>query len=90
MLREYMKANGFFPDRIMMFRDGVGEGQIKYVLEQEVFQMKKAIEDTCGFNGMDGGAIKLSFIIVTKKINTRAFLQNGRNVPVGKSLQTKV
>jgi len=90
ILREYLKQNGYIPDRILMFRDGVGEGQITYVLEQEVAQMKKAIADVCGFVNQDPTEIKLSFIVVTKKINTRAFLPSGRNVPVGTIIDTAV
>jgi len=74
----------------MMFRDGVGEGQIKYVLDQEVSQMKTAIADICESHGVDKNTIKLSFIIVTKKINTRAFLTNGLNVPVGTVIDSAV
>ena len=30
-LRAYQKANGYYPDRILYYRDGVGEGQIDFV-----------------------------------------------------------
>jgi len=39
-LEAFKQANGEYPDRIMLFRDGVGEGQIKYVMENEVETMK--------------------------------------------------
>ena len=33
------KTNGQLPEKIIVFRDGVGEGQMKYLLEMEVPQM---------------------------------------------------
>ena len=39
-LEAYKKANGVLPDRIILYRDGVGEGQIQYVIDCEVNQMR--------------------------------------------------
>ena len=52
--------------RIIMFRDGVGEGQIEYVKQQEIEAIKKCFKD----NGLDD-QLKFTFIIVSKRINTR-------------------
>ena len=49
-----------------MFRDGVGEGQIEYVKQQEIEAIKKCFKD----NGLDD-QLKFTFIIVSKRINTR-------------------
>ena len=46
------------------FRDGVGEGQLEEVRESEIKAIKNALGD------MD---IKLTFIVVSKRINTRFF-----------------
>ena len=54
------------------FRDGVGDGQINYVLEHEV----AAIEDCFKKSGMEG--VKFTYIIVSKRINTRFFKINGK------------
>lgn len=35
-LREFKEVNKALPDRIVIFRDGVGEGQIHYVHSHEV------------------------------------------------------
>jgi len=63
----------------------VGEGQIAFVRSHEIEQVKLALRDMYGETGED--LPKLTFIIVTKKINTRAFLEDahGRatNLPVG-------
>jgi len=55
-----------------MYRDGVGEGQVGFVLDHEVGQVKAAINDVYFSSGET--IPKLTFIIVTKKINSRAFL----------------
>jgi len=66
-LDAFKKANGCLPERIILYRDGVGEGQIQYVLESEVSQMRDAINSEYG----DLEEPKFTFIVVTKKINTR-------------------
>merc|ERR1712236_50897 len=35
-LRKYAEINGNLPARIIMYRDGVGDGQIPYVMEHEI------------------------------------------------------
>jgi len=70
-LRKYKDVNGTFPERIIMYRDGVGDGQIPYVLENEV----AAIEGCFKAAGMEN--IKFTFIIVSKRIMTRFFTGTG-------------
>jgi hypothetical protein len=36
----YKLKNGALPERIMFFRDGVGEGQLKFVFETELKGIK--------------------------------------------------
>ncbi|MCL4132546.1 UNVERIFIED_CONTAM: hypothetical protein GTU68_019042, partial [Idotea baltica] len=67
-LEAYLKENGFLPQTIIVFRDGVGEGQIGYVKEHEV----KAIKD-CFKSVYPKVLPKLVFVIVSKRINTRLF-----------------
>ena len=52
---------------IFLCRDGVGDGQINYVLEHEI----KAIEKC--FAGINQADLKFTYIIVSKRINTRFF-----------------
>ena len=40
MLRKYNDLNGSLPSRIILYRDGVGDGQISYVVEHEVKAIK--------------------------------------------------
>ena len=54
---------------IMLCRDGVGDGQINYVLEHEI----KAIEKCFQAAGINQADLKFTYIIVSKRINTRFF-----------------
>ena len=40
ILRKYNELNGHLPCRIILYRDGVGDGQINYVVEHEVKAIK--------------------------------------------------
>jgi aubergine-like protein len=48
------------------FRDGVGDGQIQFVYEHELRAMREALKS------FGPSAPKLTFIIVSKRINTRS------------------
>lgn len=74
----YYGANKALPSRIVIYRDGVGEGQIPQVMEREVVQIRKSLD------GLYGGPdkYKMVFIIVTKRLNTR-FFYNNDNPPAG-------
>lgn len=69
---------GKLPSRIVMYRDGVGEGQIPFVFSTEVKTIKEALEKV--YNGQP---MKLAYIIVTKRINTKIFTSNQANPPPG-------
>lgn len=56
------------PSRIVIYRDGVGEGQVNFVYNYEVDQVKKALAEI-----YEGNNYRLGFIIVTKRLNTRIF-----------------
>merc|ERR1719192_275314 len=81
-LRKYQELNGFPPEKIILYRDGVGDGQIPYVVDHEV----KAIQQTLIKAGMEEKEVKFAFIIVNKRINTK-FIQkaasNHTNPPSG-------
>ena len=38
-LQKYHELNGQLPDRIVIYRDGVGDGQLPAVVEHEIPQM---------------------------------------------------
>lgn len=41
-LHAFQKTNHDLPDRIIMYRDGVGDGQLKYVYETELMKIQVA------------------------------------------------
>lgn len=71
-LKRYKDANGRFPERVMIYRDGVGDGQLEHVFNVEVKQIKKALE-ACD------KSIRLTFIVVNKRIGARFYLKEGNN-----------
>ena len=62
-LKEYQQVNGKLPGRIIVYRDGVGDGQIPQVKEQEIGEMKKLFRD----NNFDPA---FTYIVVSKRVNT--------------------
>ncbi|XP_043469025.1 piwi-like protein Siwi isoform X2 [Leptopilina heterotoma] len=72
-LESYKRLNGRLPGRIFMYRDGVGEGQLNAVYKVEVARIQGMIKRVYAENNTEVG--KLSYIIVTKRINSRYFLR---------------
>lgn len=65
----YQDINKKLPDRIVIYRDGVGDGQLQYVIEHEVNVIKRKLGETLYPNN----TLRMAFIIVSKRINTRLF-----------------
>ena len=73
---QWSKRNGALPERVFIYRDGCGDGQIPFVKEHEV----KIVKEAFMFVGkhLDTGRVyepALAFIIVTKRVNVRYFKQ---------------
>lgn len=67
-LVKYYEVNHCRPDRIFIFRDGVGDGQLKHVDEYEIEQVISAFPCLSpGYNP------SIAVVIVQKRINTRIF-----------------
>lgn len=62
---------GIKPNNILMYRDGVGEGQITYVKKIEIDNILKRLREV-----YENERVRMTFIVVTKKSNTRFFLKN--------------
>ena len=62
------------PEKILVYRDGVGDGQMAIVQDYEVRQMVESFKDF----GADYHP-KLTVVVVQKRINTRIFQQAGGN-----------
>lgn len=76
-VKKWQEINGALPGWIMIYRDGVGDGQLPYVYNHEVQHIKKVLE---GY--YQEKPLKLAFIVVTKRINTRLFA-GANNPPPG-------
>ncbi|XP_074604111.1 piwi-like protein 1 [Brevipalpus obovatus] len=92
-LKEYRELNGKLPDRLVVYRDGVGEGQISHVYDFEVAQIREALNSVAEQDGTRD-QMKWAFIIVTKRINTKFFHKVGdrsvENPPPGTVVDTVV
>ncbi|XP_008216870.1 piwi-like protein Siwi isoform X2 [Nasonia vitripennis] len=77
-LAQFKHYNNALPKRIVIYRDGVGEGQVPMVFSHEVQQIKNKLETV--YDNADD--VKLAYVIVTKKINSRLFAGN-QNPPPG-------
>jgi len=64
-LQNFFKINNFLPETIIVYRDGVGDGQLQAVVDGEVPQMVSSFGEKY--------RPKLSVIVVTKRIHTRLF-----------------
>ena len=85
MLRRFQDINGQLPSRIILYRDGVGDGQISYVVEHEIkaikvrnlIQLKHfsiSFSQECFKKaGLNQAELKFTYVIVSKRINTRFF-----------------
>lgn len=86
-LKKFKEINGFDPERIIVYRDGVGDGQLYDVKDHEVAQLKSAI------NSYNPEIKKFAMIIVKKRVSTRLFAQSrgGFSNPLpGTVVDTKV
>ncbi|KAM6166384.1 piwi-like protein 3 [Erethizon dorsatum] len=55
------------PDSVVVYRDGVGDGQLQALLDHEIPQLVSHLRKH---------QVKLTFIVVKKRINTRFFVQS--------------
>ena len=71
-MKAYQNRNqGIPPNRVVIYRDGVGDGMLQHVYEVEVKAINEAIEKVFG----RGSETKVCFIVVSKRISTRFFLK---------------
>ena len=42
-LKEFRRVHGILPQRVLFFRDGVGEGKMHYVYHHEIDQLRKTL-----------------------------------------------
>ncbi|CAG2180514.1 unnamed protein product, partial [Oppiella nova] len=76
-IKRYFEVNRQFPKRVLIYRDGVGDGMIQHVFEYEL----KAVQSGLKKMYPEGEIPQLAFVIVTKRVNARFFTQEGNTPP---------
>ncbi|NXP80195.1 PIWL1 protein, partial [Ramphastos sulfuratus] len=87
-LREWFKWNKCLPSRVIVYRDGVGDGQLSTLVSYEVPQFLDCLKSV----GRDYNP-RLTVIVVKKRLNTRFFAQCGealKNPPPGTVVDVQV
>lgn len=79
-LKAYRAEHGALPVRILFFRDGVGDGQLQQIVDIEVTTIKNKMDEIYKSAGIEEGC-RLVFIVVSKRINTRYFVNRHNPVP---------
>lgn len=79
-IRRYKVEHKDLPNRIILYRDGIGEGALTQLMEVEV---KTLVEQLRASYEKEQKDFKFAYIVVSKKINSRLFASNGRNPPPG-------
>jgi len=70
----FKTANNIYPQRIVVYREGVGEGQKKVLLEQEIPQINAAID---AIEGMKDKS-KITYVLVNTRVKTKFVKAEGR------------
>ncbi|XP_064633620.1 piwi-like protein 1 [Lineus longissimus] len=73
-LKKYHEINHDLPGRIMIFRDGVGDGQLARVADYEVQQITECFRHFGDYHP------KLGVVVVQKRINTRIWSVMNRDL----------
>src|SRR5882724_3633027 len=68
-----MKRNDSYPENILVYRDGVSEGEYHQVLDQELPALRKACEELYPAIFTKQGIPYITIIIVGKRHNTRFY-----------------
>ncbi|NWI90149.1 PIWL1 protein, partial [Pitta sordida] len=87
-LKNWFKWNKSLPSRIMVYRDGVGDGQLHTLVNYEVPQFLDSLKGI----GTDYSP-RLTVIVVKKRLSARFFLEAGRglrNPPPGTVVDTVI
>ena len=70
-----MRAVGHYPEKIIIYRDGVSDGQLALVINSEIPQIQKA------FGMLDPNYKPLMAVVIVKKRgNARFFARFGNNL----------
>lgn len=82
-LRQYRREHeNKLPTRILFYRDGVGEGSLRQVYEHEVKDVVEKLEQEYKRVGSEKPPM-FAYVVVSKSINTRFFMNRGQNPTPG-------
>lgn len=76
-VKRYQELNNELPKDIVIYRDGVGDGQLHFVIDHEVKEIEKKLKESF----YKDVPLRMAFIIVTKRIKTRIFYGNENPKP---------
>ena len=65
-IETFKKASNVYPERVILYRDGLGKGDFRCRKEVEVDNFHKAC--------MEKGVKKFHYIVVNKKVSTKMFI----------------
>ena len=74
-VRKYKEHKGSLPKRLIIYRDGVGDGQIETVKNHEIEGIKAVFRE-------NEWQPQFAFIIVSKRINSRFFQDSNGGKPI--------
>ncbi|KAJ9174711.1 hypothetical protein P3X46_013327 [Hevea brasiliensis] len=85
LVNAYARLNQVRPDMIVLFRDGVSDGQFDMVLNEELMDLKMTFEALNYFP-------TITVVVAQKRHTTRLFLDSNKdeNVPPGTVVDTKI
>ena len=75
-LAVWKAKNGVYPENIIVYRDGVSEGQYHTVLETELPSLRRACNQLYPATTTKAGGPKITVVIVSKRHNTRFYVAN--------------
>ncbi|XP_065339931.1 protein argonaute-2-like isoform X2 [Cloeon dipterum] len=82
-LEYYHKKNKSYPERIIFYRDGVGDGQLAAVMNKELLAIQKACSNI-------STEIQITYLVVQKRNHTRFFSEKNGNVIPGFMVNSKI
>lgn len=74
-LKKYQEVTHQVPEKVFIYRDGVGDGQIPVVKNYEVNQITQSVADFV--KTMNKPVPKVTLVLVQKRINTKIYRQTG-------------
>lgn len=84
LINTFEQLNKLKPKKIVVFRDGVNEGQFDMVLNEELLDLKQTISN-------DHYQPAITLVVAQKRHHIRLFLEGASaNVPLGTVVDTKI